>query len=67
MTSRKYSRKGIKTNPKTFRQYKSAVNKVLWRKYRQTRETVGLGIDDLKFAFANDVAVLTVVEEAVGK
>jgi hypothetical protein len=52
METRKYSRKGISSKPKTFRQYKSAVNKVLWRKYHLRRDDLGVTVDAIKSAFA---------------
>ena len=56
MTSRKYSRKGIPSKPKTFKAFKSAVNKVLWRKFRTTRVTLGLEIAEFKVAYAAGVS-----------
>ena len=65
MKSRKYSSKGIKATPKTLRQFKSTVNKLLWRKYQQVRADVGIDADVLALAFAEGVTALTVVENAV--
>ena len=65
MTSRKYSRKGIKSAPKTLRQFKQAVNKTLWRKYHQVRRDVGIDADALASAFENGIAALTVVDNAI--
>lgn len=59
--SRKYSSKGIKTQPKTFRQFKSSVNKLAWRKFHATRETLGLEIADLKVAYASGITPLAYV------
>lgn len=63
--ARKYTSKGIKAAPKTLRQFKSAVNKLAWRKYQVTREQVGIDADVLASAFQNGVSALTVVEDAV--
>ena len=63
--SRKYSRKGIKTTPKTFRQFKSAVNKIAWRKYHATRETLGLSIAELQVAYKAGTDALAFVEAKV--
>ena len=61
--ARKHSKKGIKTTPKTFRQFKSAVNKLAWRKYHQTRDSLGLSINDLKVAYATEITPLAFVEK----
>lgn len=60
--ARKYSPKGIKTSPKTFRQFKSSVNKLAWRKYHATRETLGISIADVKAAYAEGITALAYVE-----
>ena len=65
MKSRKYSSKGIKTTPKTLRQFKQAVNKLAWRKYQVVRSDVGIDADVLASAFENGISALTVVENAV--
>jgi hypothetical protein len=62
--ARKYSTKGIASKPKTFRQYKSAFNKIAWRKYHLTREDLGVSIDALKVAYAAETPVRTVLENA---
>jgi hypothetical protein len=50
--SRKYSRKGISSAPKSARAYKSAVNKILWRKYHLRRSDLDLSVDAITGAFA---------------
>lgn len=68
LKSRKYSRKGISSKPKTFRQFKSAVNKIAWRKYHVTREQLGLSIADLKVLHADgDLTADQVVATFAGK
>lgn len=67
MKSRKYSAKGIKTQPKTLRQFKSSVNKLLWRKYHLVRADVALDETELASAFQNGVSALTCVEAAVAE
>ena len=56
--ARKHSKKGIKTTPKTARQYQKAVNQTLWRKYHATRETLGLQVADIRKGFTDEVSVL---------
>jgi hypothetical protein len=65
--ARKYSSKGIKSKPKTLRQFRSTVNKLLWRKYQLVRAEVGIDADVLASAYENGVAALTVVEDAVAQ
>lgn len=63
--NRKYSRKGIAIAPKTFRQFKSAFNKTLWRKYHLVRADVGVSIDVLKEAYKAGRTPLETVEGLV--
>ena len=65
ISSRKYSRKGIKSAPKTLRQFRSSVNKLLWRKYHLVRADVGCDDNTLASAFNNGVDALAVVETLV--
>jgi hypothetical protein len=67
MDTRKYSRKGIKSQPKTARQFKQAVNKLLWRKYHAVRADVGIDATVLASAWNNGVDALTVVDTAVAE
>ena len=63
--SRKYSSKGIKSCPKTAREYKSAVNKLLWRKFRQTRATLGIELSEIAQAYASGVSAHVYVNSKI--
>ena len=65
MKTRKYSRKNIRTTPKTARQYGKAVNQTLWRKWHATRETLGLSVAQVRAGFASETPVLVHCETLV--
>ena len=63
--ARKYSRKNIRTTPKTPKQYQKACNQTLWRKWHATRETLGLTVAQVRAGFASETPVLTHCEALV--
>lgn len=66
--ARKYSRKGISTNPKGSRAYRKVVNQVLWRKYHLRRDDLGITLEQVQAAFAEGkLTADQFVAQVVGK